>query len=145
MGIDIEESNNADGSKFSWLYIICFFSKFAEGIAMNRKTAGDVITALKASTAWKAGITAQLTGDDNAAFVNSNIFRCFLTEEGVDWKAKDAQHHEGVIKRGVATFKRVLEAKLVKGAKGRAALHGASGAVNRGHVASSTGFTPHLT
>ena len=56
---------------------------------------------------------------------------------------KDAQHHEGVIERGIATFKHVLESKLVEGAKGRSALHGASGAVNRGHVASSTGFMPH--
>ena len=56
---------------------------------------------------------------------------------------KDAQHHEGVIKRGVATFKHVLKAKLVEGAIGRSALHGASGAVNRGHVASFTGFKPH--
>ena len=74
LGINIEESNTADGSKFSWLYIICFFSKFSKGIAMNGKTAGDVITALKALTAWKAGIPIQLTGDDDAAFANSNIF-----------------------------------------------------------------------
>ena len=130
VGIDIEESTNADGSKFLWLYIICFFSKFTEGIVMNGKTTGDVISALKSSTAWKAGIPNQLTGDDDTAFVNSELFRQFLTEEGVNWISKDAHHHEGVIKRGVATFKHVLKAKIVEGARGRVALHSASGAVN---------------
>ena len=50
---------------------------------MNEKTAGDAITALKVLTARKAGIPVQLTGDDNAAFANSNIFWRFLAEEGV--------------------------------------------------------------
>ena len=75
VSIDIEESTNADGSKFSWLYIICFFSKFTEGIVMNGKTTGNVISALTSSTAWKAGIPNQLTGNNDTAFVNSELFR----------------------------------------------------------------------
>jgi hypothetical protein len=143
VGVDVEESTDVDGKKFSWLYIICFFTKFAEGILMNDRSTCEVIRALQSSTAWRVGVPVQLTGDDDPAFIRSSIFRRFLHEEGVTWLDKDANHHEGVIERGVATFKHVLEAKLVEGNKSRAALNLSSGAVNRGHVAFSTGFTPH--
>ena len=56
---------------------------------------------------------------------------------------KDAHHHEGVIERGVATFKHVLEAKIAEGSNNRVALKLAGGAITKGLVSSATGFTPH--
>jgi hypothetical protein len=143
VGIDVQTSKDASGNEFHWLYVICFFSKFAEGILMSATSAPEVVRALAASTAWKAGIPAKATGDVDSAFTNSDIFRGFLAEQGVEWVDKDAHHHEGVIERGVQTFKHVLEAKTVEGHKPSVALSRASGAVNKSLVASSTGHTPH--
>lgn len=143
VGLDIEETTDTGGTKFYWLYILCFFSKFAEGIVIGAKSSAEVVRALKSSVAWAAGAPRRMTGDDDPAFVRSALFRQFLAEEGVSWVEKDAHHHEGMIERGVATFKHALEAKLAEGAAPRAALRLASGAVNRGHVSTATGATPH--
>jgi hypothetical protein len=142
-GIDIVTSDGGDNKPITFLYVIDFFSKFVEGIMMNAKTGAEVIRALQASTAWDAGPPEWMTGDVDNAFNTNADFRNFLKAEGVEWEDKDAHHHEGVIERGVASYKHVLEAKVVEGSRGRVALRRAAGAVNRGHLASSTGFTPH--
>jgi len=143
VGIDIETTDGGDGKTITWLYVIDFFSKFAEAIMMNSKTTAEVVRALLSSTAWAAGVPERMTGDVDPAFTTSDEFRKFLTSEGVEWTDKDAHHHEGVVERGVATFKYVLEAKIAEGCRGRVALRMTGAAVNRGHVAFSTGFTPH--
>jgi hypothetical protein len=143
IGLDVETMRGSDGIVFSYLYVICFFSKFAEGIMMANNTAGEVVRALKNSTAWQVGIPKSITGDNDAAFTRSDVFVKFLDESGIDWIDKDAHHHEGVIERGVQTFKRVLEAKVADGLGARAALKATGDAVTKGHVACTTGYTPH--
>jgi len=143
VGVDVEEVSDAGGVKHRYLFLVDYFTKFVEAVPMGAKTAEEVVRAVAASKAWDIGIPRAMTGDDDPAFMNSDVFSGFLAGAGVKWVPKDAHHHQGVVERAVQTFKRVLEAKMVEGLPFRRAILAAAGAVNKGHVGATTGYTPH--